>query len=268
LVLEVIGSGSGENIIKWLTSVSSNAKTLKVERYNLKLTFESQVHAIKEYKQNLHTVVRFSSESSFKNTVTRMLTGVTYTKFKRLRGKYFQHNQHNALVARKLSEDLYAQMLSLKDLSTYLTTVDFDISWNSTGKITGISNIQVFMYDKVGKVSAKELLLYRTTDKVKLEVFVSDVDSGSKSLLDLITEIRRQYGEDSFDYQEHKLLNDADYEKYAKPYGIDLVPAVVINDKKFPNPTESQLRSNIEAAVYSAMVIDGLKLTKLRNNNT
>jgi hypothetical protein len=127
------------------------------------------------------------------------------------------------------------------------------------------SNIEVFIYEKVGKVSANELLLYRTTDKVKLEVFVSDVDSGSKSLLDLIAEIRRQYGEDSFDYQEHKLLSDADYERFAKPFGIDLVPAVVINDKKFSNPSESQLRSNIEVAVYSAMVLDGLKLTKILN---
>lgn len=156
-------------------------------------------------------------------------------------------------------------MLSLKYLSTYLATLDLDISWNSNGKITGISNIQVFLHQKVGKVTAKELLLFRTTDKVKLEVFVSDVDSGSKSLLDLISEIRKQYGEDSFDYQEHKLLNDSDYERYAKPYGIELVPVVVINDKKFPKPTESQLRSNIEAAVYSAMVLEGLKLTKLIN---
>jgi hypothetical protein len=153
-------------------------------------------------------------------------------------------------------------MLSLKDLSDYLSTVEFDISWNKTGRITNVSNIEVFMYCKVGKVAARELLMFRTTEKVRLEVFISDVDSGSKSLLGLIGEIRKQYGEDSFDYQEHKLM-DADYERYAKPYNIDLVPAVVINDKRFPNPTESQLRSNIEAAVYSAMVLDGLKLTRL-----
>jgi len=136
------------------------------------------------------------------------------------------------------------------------------MTWNSTGRITGASEIMVGIYQPVGKVTATELHVYRTTDKVKFEVFVSDVDSGSKNLLNLMADIKKQFGEDSFDYQEHKLLNDADYKRYAKPYGIDLVPTVVINDKKFVNFTDSQLRSNIEAAVNSAVFLEGIKLTK------
>jgi hypothetical protein len=216
-----------------------------------------------DFKQHLHTTVWYCTEKDFKNTVSRMVLGVTFKKYGRKGKEYYQHNQHNVFVARRLSEDLYTKLLELKNLSTYYVTVDFEMSWNSTGRITGATEVIVGIYQPVGKVTATQLQVYRTTDKVKVEVFISDVDSGSKNLLNLITDIKKQFGEDAFDYQEHKLLNDADYKRYAKPYGIDLVPTVVINDKKFTNFTESQLRSNIEAAINSAVLLAGIKLTKI-----
>jgi hypothetical protein len=216
-----------------------------------------------DFKQHLHTTVWYCTEKDFKNTVSRMVLGVTFKKYGRKGKEYYQHNQHNVFVARRLSEDLYAKLLELKDLSTYYVTVDFEMSWNSTGRITGATEVIVGIYQPVGKVTATQLQVYRTTDKVKVEVFISDVDSGSKNLLNLIADIKKQFGEDAFDYQEHKLLNDADYKRYAKPYGIDLVPTVIINDKKFTNFTESQLRSNIEAAINSAVLLAGIKLTKM-----
>lgn len=207
-----------------------------------------------------------AQKTTSRKKVTKMILAVTYNKYKRKKGLYYQHNQHNTLVARRLTEDLYAKLLELKDLNEYYVTVDFDMSWNSTGRITGASDIDVSIYLPVGKLTARSLQIYRTTDKVKLEVFVSDVDSGSKSLLELMAEIKKQYGEESFDYQEHRLLNDADYKKYTKPYGIDLVPTVVINDKKFEKFTESQLRSNIEAAINSAVFLEGIRLRKFVND--
>jgi glutaredoxin len=217
-----------------------------------------------DYKQHLHTTVWNCTENDFKKKVTKLILGVTYSRYKRKKGLYYQHNQHNTLVARRLTEDLYAKLLELKDLSEYYVTVDFDMSWNSTGRITGASEIEVSIFMPVGKVTARSLQIYKTTEKVKLEVFVSDVDSGSKSLLKLVAEIKKQYGEESFDYQEHK-LNAADYKKYAKPYGIDTVPTVVINDKKFEKFTESQIRSNIEAAINSAVFLQGIRLRKFVN---
>lgn len=215
------------------------------------------------YRQHLHTTVWNCTEKDFKHAVTKLVLGFTYHKYGKKKAQYYQHNQHNTLVARRLSEDLYTKLLELKDLGTYYVTVDFDMSWNSTGRITGASDISVFIYRQVGKLTANQLQLYKTTDKVKLDVFISDLDSGSKSLLNMLAEIKKQYGEDSFEYQEHKLLNDADYKKHAAPYGVTLVPTILINEKKFENPTESVLRSNIEAAVNSAVLLDGIKLTKI-----
>ncbi len=215
-------------------------------------------------EQHLHTTVWYCTEKDFKNTVSRMILGVTHNKFSRKKGQYYQHNQHNRFAVRRLTDDLYAKLLELKDLSTYYVTVDFDISWNSTGKITGASGISVGIYTPVGKVTANELKVFRTNDKVKLDVFISDLDSGSKHLLNALSEIKKQYGEDSFEYQEHKLLNDADYKKWSDSYGVTYVPTILINEKKFENPSDSVLQSNVEVAINSAVFLEGIKLTRMK----
>jgi glutaredoxin len=217
---------------------------------------------VSNHSYPLRKTVQYCTEDSFKEAITKTILGFTFKKYGRKGKEYFQHNQHNALVARRFIEDLYAKLLELKDLSNYNVTVEFDMTWNSTGKIIGASNIRANIYQEVGTVTADQLTVYRTTDKVKLDVFFSDLDLGSKSLLNILTDVKKQFGEETFGIQEHKMLNDADYQKYAKSFGVTHVPTIFINDKKFENPTESVLRSNIEASVNSAVFLEGVELNK------
>jgi hypothetical protein len=219
---------------------------------------------MKAHEQSLHTTVLNCTESFFKEKINKMVLAVTYKKFGKKKAQYYQHNMHNLFVARRLSEDLYIKLLELKNLSNYYVTVDFDMTWDTTGRITGASNVNVCIYKQVGKVTARQLQVYRTTDKVKLEVFISDMDKGSQNLLKWIAEIKKKFGEDTFEYLEHKVLNDADYKRYSRPYNITMVPTVVINDKPFIDPTESQLRSNIEVAINATVLLEGIKLTKMQ----
>jgi phosphopentomutase len=95
--------------------------------------------------------------------------------------------------------------------------------------------------------SDKELKIHEEHEKIKLDFFYSEIDAASPLVKEQLSKIMQTIGKETFDYKEYNFQNPKDRET-ADIYHVNRVPTVAINDEKFENPTERELRSRIDSA--------------------
>jgi len=120
--------------------------------------------------------------------------------------------------------------------------------WDENGKILAVSDVTVSVYMKVGELKVNKLQVYERFKNVKLDLFYSDIDAGSKKLRTELPQLIETLGKENFDYAEHNFLTDTG-KKMAQAYKIETVPTVMINaEKLLIDPDEKRLRQEIERA--------------------
>ena len=205
---------------------------------------------VNERELFIRTVVVDGTEESFKTALTRSILGVTFRKNKRYGKVFYQHRMHNVAVTQRLCDWIYEFLLAktpLKNMSQYKIKTELVIKWNSTGKILGASDVRASIFLKMGDLSVKELKIYEEHEKVKIDFFYSTIDAASPVLREQLFEIIEAMGKENFDVTEYDFQDD-NGKKMAELYSVKRVPTVVINDGKFENPDEKELRSRIELA--------------------
>ena len=130
--------------------------------------------------------------------------------------------------------------------------------WDRSGKILGFKNATVAIYLKVGELKVQELKIHKKREKVKIDLFYSEIDVSSQKIRELLPNILKSLGEENFDYNEYDFLSEEGRER-AKIYSIERVPTVVIDNIILENPDEKKLRSEIENAFTLKVLPAGVK---------
>jgi len=208
---------------------------------------------VKGKSVEISTVIVNGDFDSFKAAFTRSVLGVTFAKFKRKRSDFYQHRVHNTAITKEICNRLYEYLLTHKELRLQHNLRNFKIrtsltlNWNETGKIIGVSNIKVFIYSEIGQLTVKKLQLLEKPEKIKIDLFFSQIDDSSQKLKSALPTILKSIGHQNFDYNEHDFLSEGG-KKAAKIFRVDRVPTVVIDRNNFVNPNEKKLRQEIEGA--------------------
>jgi len=201
----------------------------------------------------ISTVIVNGDFDSFKAALTRSVLGVTFAKFKRKRSDFYQHRVHNTAITREICNWLYAYLLEHPRLRLQQNLRDFKIrtsltlNWNDTGKIIGVSNVRVSIYSEVAQSTVEKLQLIERPEKIKIDLFFSQIDDASQKLKLVLPTLLKSIGDENFDYNKHDFLSDEGKEA-AKIFQVNRVPTVVIDQNKFVNPPERKLRQEIEGA--------------------
>lgn len=203
-----------------------------------------------ERGQLIRTIVVDGDEKSFRTALTRSILGVTFRKNKRKGKEFYNQRIHNLAVTRQLCDWLYELLLAktpLKNMSQFKIKAELFIRWDKSGKILGASNVGVSIYLKMGDLSVKELQIFRKNERIKIEFFFSTIDAASPVLRTELLDLMKEMGRENFDFSEYNIQDEKD-RKIADLYHIKLVPSVAINDEKFENPDEKEMRSRIQLA--------------------
>ena len=206
----------------------------------------------------IRTVVVDGTEESFKSALRRSILGVTFRKNKRYGNDFFQHRFYNIAVTDRLCQWLYEYLLTsnpLQNTSQFKVKTELFIDWNSTGKILGASNVKVSTYLKIGDLSVKNLKIQEEHEKVKIDFFYSDIDAASPVVNEKLDEIMQSADRENFIFAKHDFQNET-ARQIASTYGVTKVPTVIINDQKFENPSEKDLRSRIDVAFAPQVIAE------------
>ena len=201
----------------------------------------------------ISTVIVNGDFGSFKAALTRSVLGVTFAKFKRKRSDFYQHRVHNTAITKRICDWLYEYMLTHPKLRLQQNLRDFKIrttltlNWNETGKITGLSDVNVFIYSEIAQLRVKKLQLLEKPEKIKVDLFFSQIDDPSIKLRSILPDMLKSMGYENFDFNEHDFLTE-EGENAAKIFHVDRVPTVVIDGKNFVNPNEKKLQQELEGA--------------------
>jgi hypothetical protein len=207
----------------------------------------------KTTKLRINTVNVNGDFDSFKAALNRSILGVTFRKFKRKKSQFYQHRVHNAAIAQKICEKLYEYLLVNEHLHVGRNLRDFKlrtsltVEWSETGKILIVSDVVVSIYLEIGELAVDNLQASGISDKVKIDLFYSDIDRASQKLRSELPNIMNSIGKDNFDYSEHNF--SAEGKETARLWNVKYVPTVIINDKKrLEDIDERKLRQEIEGA--------------------
>ncbi len=218
--------------------------------YMLQALFKNMTRAT-ERSLEIQTVIVDGTEEGFKTALRRSILGVTFRRNNRYGGKFYQHKNPNAAVVERTCEWLYEFLLSknvFRNISQLKLKTKLKITWDSTGKIIGISDVKVTIYLEMGDIEVKELKIYEELEKVKVDFFYSNIDAASPILKEQITLLMDQIGKDNFIFHDYDFMDRPKNDDYINSYGIDRVPTVVINDKKYVNPDGKELKSRLQSA--------------------
>ncbi len=214
----------------------------------------------------INTVIVKGDEDSFKAALTRSVLGVTFAKFKRRKGEFYQHSAHNAAITKQICNWLYEYLLSEpelrleKSLSDFKLRVTLTLNWDETGKIIGVSDIKLCIYSEIAELAVKELELVGKPERIKVDFFFSTIDDRSINLKSELPRILGSLGMDNFDYTEYDFLND-EGRNAAKVNNVDRVPTVIIDGNPLVNPDEKKLHKELEGAFSPKIAAKGAELT-------
>jgi len=188
---------------------------------------------------------------NFRAAFSRSVLGVTFRKFKRKKLEFYRHRVHNEAVTQRTQEWLYEYLLTqtnLKNISDFKLKTDMTIEWDEDGKIEALKDITVTVYMKVGELSVDRLEFKKKSETISVDLFFSEIDASSQKLRNILPSLIDSMGKENFYYKEHNFQTEKG-RKVAQPYGVKLVPTVVINaENRLENPTERQLQEEIEKA--------------------
>lgn len=207
----------------------------------------------KDKSIEISTIIVNGDFDSFKAALTRSVLGVTFAKFKRKRSDFYQHRVHNTAITRRICDWLYEYLLSHPklrlehDLRDFKIRTSLTLNWNETGKIVGMSNVKVFIYSEIAQLTVKKLRLVEKPEKIKVDLFFSQIDDPSIKLRSILPNMLKSMGHKNFDFNEKDFLTEEGREA-AKIFHVDRVPTVVIDGKNFVNPNEKKLLQELEGA--------------------
>jgi len=198
----------------------------------------------------VHTVVVSGDLEKFKAAFSRSVLGVTFKKFKRKRSDFYQYRTHNNLVTQKIAESIYEHLLSERilkgvSLGDLELKTDYTIEWDANGKILSISDIVVSIFLKAGTLQVDRMGVVEKHDRIKIDLFYSDHAAGSKELRSILSSLISSIGSEKVDYNEFDFFTQ-EGQRYAEIYQVDIVPTVVIENKKLVNPPEEKIREVLE----------------------
>jgi hypothetical protein len=204
-----------------------------------------------ERSLDIQTIVVDGTEDAFKTALRRSILGVTFRRNNRYGAKFYQHKNHNAAIVEHTCEWLYEYLLAkniLKNMRQFKLKTKLKVTWDSTGKIIKISDIKSTIYLEIGDVEVQELQIYEELEKVKIDLFFSNIDAASPVLREQIRNLIENKGATNFIFNEYDFMDRPKNDDYIKSYEIYRVPTVVINDKKFINPDAKELQARMQAA--------------------
>jgi hypothetical protein len=214
-----------------------------------------------ERELEIRTIIVDGNYESFKAALARSILGVTYRRFKRKGKEFYQHRKHNESVTKRICDWFYEYLRSktpLRNISDYKIKTNLTLRWDRTGKILGFKNATVTIYLKVGELKVEELKIHKKREKVKIDLFYSEIDVSSQKIRELLPNILKTLGEEHFDYREYDFLSEEGREM-AKIYSVERVPTVVIDNITLENPDEKKLRSEIENAFTLSVLSSGVE---------
>lgn len=213
-----------------------------------------------ERELEIRTTIVDGNYESFKAALTRSILGVTYRKFKRKGKEFYQHRKHNESVTKRICDWFYEYLRSKTrlNLSSLKIKTDLTLRWDRSGKIIGFKNATVTIYLKVGELKVQELKIHKKREKVKIDLFYSEIDVSSQKIRELLPNILKTLGKEHFDYREYDFLSKEGIEM-AKIYSVERVPTVIIDNMILENPDEKRLRSEIENAFTLSILSSGVE---------
>jgi len=213
-----------------------------------------------ERELEIRTTIVDGNYESFKAALARSILGVTYRRFKRKGREFYQHRKYNESVTRRICDWFYEYLRSKTrlNISDLKLKTDLTLRWNKSGKILGFKNATVAIYLKVGELKVQELKIQKKREKVKIDLFYSEIDISSQKIRELLPNILKTLGKEHFDYKEYNFLSKEGKEM-ANIYSIERVPTVVIDNVILENPDEKRLRSEIENAFALSVLSNGVE---------
>ena len=203
-----------------------------------------------ERSLDIRTVIVDGTEEGFKTALRRSVLGVTFRKNKRHPG-FYQNKVHNVAVTERICEWIYEYLLSknlLRSMSQFKLKTELKITWDTTGKIIGISNLKSTIYLEIAELQVKDLKIYEELEKVKVDFFYSNIDAASPVLREQLHLMMQNLGRENFIFTEYDFLDKTKNEDNVRFYEVDRVPTIVINDKKYVNPDGKELLSKLQSA--------------------
>lgn len=180
---------------------------------------------------------------SFKAANNRSLMGVSYVSNKR-KPKVSQARHYNQAVVEeliryahsKLQENLGANTLKYLKLHTSLK-----IDWDSTGRISSITDLRISAYSPVGELDLGDVVFGKNPERVVVDFFYSKVDAASPVVEANLKELEQSMGHDNLHLTSYDFFSDEGKRK-AQLLKVTRVPAVVLGGKTLlENPTKNQI---------------------------
>jgi len=192
------------------------------------------------------TTVMDGNYDSLKAAFSRSVLGVTYKKNKRKKKSFYATRVHNEEFTKKAFEYLYLTLRNKVEdnLNKYKLRATYTLIWDDNGTIMGFKDLTFNIYQTTGTLIIDNIHLTKNEDIVKIDVFYSDYDSGSKMTLDILNKIEKEIGLDKISISKHN-INDDDYQEMTRLFNVELIPAVQINEIKIKEPDEKKIRDAI-----------------------
>jgi len=209
---------------------------------------------------NLNSVIFDGNFKNMKAALSRSILGVTYKKFKRKRGDFYHHRIHNETTTEEMIRHLYFTLKNeLPDLKDYKIKVNYAIEWDSNGKILSFNNITISVYLSVGNLYVSNLKIIEKILPIKIDLFYSNIDVASQSVMESIEEIIDNLGEKNYQYFKYDILS-IEGKTEASNRHIEKVPTVIIHDEIIlENPNKREINDAIHKISIPDIIIGDVK---------
>ncbi len=208
----------------------------------------------------LNSVIFEGHYDSMKAALTRSILGVTYKKFKRKKGAFFGNRIHNEISTQEMIQHLFYNLKNqLPDLKNYKIKANYNLEWDKTGKILAFHDITISVYLLVGKLLVSNLEIKENILPIKIDLFYSNIDMASQSVIEYIDDVVSDLGEEDFHYFKYDILS-TEGKNEADNRHVEKVPTVIIHDEEIlENPKKRDIENAIRKISIPDVKIDDVK---------
>jgi hypothetical protein len=206
----------------------------------------------------INTVLVNADYDSFSAAFKRSVLGVSYSKYKRKRGDFFQHRIENETITDLTIETLYTRIKKqiIGDAKNYKIKTSYTIEWDSEGKIIEFNKININILIDYGILLINKINTEVRAEPVNINLFTSDFDLVGKEIKKMIEKVKIDYGENNIIFKEYNLSNTSDLD-VAKTFKVIGAPTVCIDEYKLENPKEKDILNILTKLKLSKINIEG-----------
>ena len=148
-------------------------------------------------------------------------------------------------------------------LSLYTIVLRYILEFESTGKVLGIKNMQVVLYNKIGELLTDKYFIKTEIETIYIDLFYSKDDARTEKMINYLEKIKGEFKEGTLQIKLHD-WDLLDGRRNGDKYRINKVPTIQIDEYQLVDPSEYQIRnaimksfaSNVEATNERFNIID------------